>query len=157
MIIPRAFIWSWFLQWASVSTQVRGCNESALRDVWVCILCVPGRGEEGRTNWKDWNAWKIIKYPSETSRNRKGEGSLKYLSIEQNVDLMRLSERRLKPRWLCSFSPRMSSSAGRENQEAVCTKFSWALGIKLDSTVGKSSAFEGSIATFKWLIQLCAT
>lgn len=94
-------MWSWFLQWASVTAQVRGCDISLiLWCMYVCILCVPGRGEEANQQEKDWKAWDIIKYPPETTiiKWRRGAHRCRQLSTstvwKQNKKL-RLSQNQL--------------------------------------------------------------
>lgn len=67
--------------------------------MWVHVPCVPGREEStGKTEILE----KSLNTPSETSRNRKREGRLEYLSIEQNVNLKRLLKRRRRRKTLVS-------------------------------------------------------
>lgn len=153
MIILRASIWSWFLQWASVSTQVRGSTESVLRNVWACILCMPGRGEEGRIDCKDWNAWQNIKYPQK--RDLQNQKRTRQTRVLVKWAICRPNETAKK--WgkvlVSVFSPslRKSSSAGRE-ERAVRMEFGLSFRKKKNWILWweKNRDVEGSISTFRW-------
>lgn len=125
------------------------CFHSGKRLGWICSQRCVGPctmcARQGRINWKDWNAWKIIKCPSETSRNRKREGRLEYLSIQQNVNLKQTAakEKQASP-GLCVLSPpeRAHQREGRIKRQSAQSS-GWASERKLNSVVAEMVTWKG--------------